>query len=78
MITNSMKLRSAFDRKMADQEAAIIEAMAMAICETTGLKWADQANAQTSGGGSDCEQEGYRDQAKAALVAYRRVRGLIS
>jgi hypothetical protein len=47
----------------------IVEAMARAICEATGLNWDDQASAQTSGGGSDEEQDGYREQAQAALTA---------
>jgi hypothetical protein len=49
-----------------------VERVARAICEAQGLSWEAQACGLTSGGGGDEEQDGYREQARAAIAALAR------
>lgn len=49
----------------------MIERVARALCAADELDWDAQANGQTSGSGSDDEQQGYLDKARAAIEAMR-------
>lgn len=48
-----------------------LERVARAICAAQGLDWDAQADAMTSANGSDNEQNGYRDMARAAVEALK-------
>ncbi len=47
-----------------------LEAAARAACQLRGLDWDAQADPMTSASGSDGEQEGMIDEARAAILAF--------